>query len=64
MLAREIAHSGLSMVLADMYTDAGLSADVNLQSPINYQGGQIFVKRYLHDLANQQVDFEVLGEIW
>ena len=62
VLARELAHSGLSMVLADMYTDAGLSSDVNVSSPIVYQGGNIYVKRYENDLANQQIDFEVLGE--
>ena len=62
VLARELAHSGLSLVLADMYTDAGLSADVNIQSPIIYQGGKIFVQRYNNDFSNRQIDFEVLGE--
>ncbi len=59
VLARELAHTGLSLALANIYTDEGVEiADFEL----NYQGGFIDVDNFVNSPENQQLQFDVFSE--
>lgn len=65
VLARELAHTGLSLVLAKMYTPDGISTDVDFGGgsyDISYQGGDIFVQGYTNETEIKQIEFKVRGE--
>lgn len=59
VLARELAHTGLSLALASMYTDDGFQT---IDFELNYQGGFIDVDNYSNSLENQEMQFDVFSE--
>ena len=59
VLARELAHTGLSLALANIYTDDGLSS-VNFE--LDYQGGFIDVDNFVNSPETQELQFDVFSE--
>lgn len=59
VLARELAHTGLSLALANIYTNDGLSS-ANFE--LNYQGGFIDVDNFVNSTETQELQFDVFSE--
>ena len=59
VLARELAHTGLSLALANIYTDDGLSS---VDFELNYQGGFIDVDNFVDSPEKQELQFDVYSE--
>ena len=59
VLARELAHTGLSLALARIYTDEGLN---NANFELNYQGGFIDVDNFINSPETQELQFDVYSK--
>ncbi len=59
VLARELAHTGLGIALANIYTNDGLSS-ANFE--LNYQGGFIDVDNFVNSPETQELQFDVFSE--
>ena len=60
VLARELAHTGLSLALANLYTGSSTFDDVNFE--LNYQGGFIDVDNFVDNPVTQELQFDVYSE--
>lgn len=59
VLARELAHTGLSLALARIYTDEGLN---NANFELDYQGGFIDVDNFVNSPETQELQFDVYSK--
>ncbi len=59
VLARELAHTGLSLALANIYTDDGMGS---VDFELNYQGGFIDVDNFVNMQEKQELQFDVFSE--
>ena len=59
VLARELAHTGLGIALANIYTSDGLSS---ASFELNYQGGFIDVDNFVNTPETQELQFDVFSE--